>query len=161
MRAFSRLSGLLIALVATGVSAQITIPNIVQLPTEDFVWTWGRVTASGFDDPDRPEFTIQGNERDFRCLLTGSFRLGSRMRDFYEMREFEQSLLSTLYFIQDATATMNYYTQSNDLGWATLDCAVPDSEVSEDKAQQRLDRAVERAERVRDRRRSRQDDDDE
>jgi hypothetical protein len=83
------------------------------------------------------------------------------MRDFYQMREFEQSLLSTLYFIQDATATMNYYTQSNDLGWATLDCAVPDSEVSEDKAQQRLDRAVERAERVRDRRRSRQDDDDE
>ena len=158
MRAFSWLTVLLIALVSTGVSAQISIPNIVNLPTEDFVWNWGRGTRSTFEERDRPEFSIQGNERDFRCLLTGAFRLGSRMRDFYEMREFEQTLLGSLYFIQDATAAMNYYTQSNDLGWATLDCAVPESEVSEDKAQQRLDRAVERAERARDRRRRRDDD---
>lgn len=160
MRAFSRLGPLLIALVATGVSAQLSIPRIVQLPTEDFVWNWGRGTASGFDDHDRPEFTIQGNERSFRCTLTGSFRLGSDMRDFYKMREFEQSLLSSLYFIQDATAALNYYTQTNDLGWATLDCAVPESEVSADKEQQRLDRAVERAERAREKRRRREDDDE-
>lgn len=160
MRAFSGLSLLLFALFASGVSAQLSIPNIVQLPTEDFIWNWGRVTAAGFDTPERPEFTIQGSEAGFRCTLTGSFRLGSRMRDFYEMREFEQTLLGTLYFIQDATETLNYYTQTNDLGWATLDCAIPEeSEVSEDRQQLRLDRAVERAERARERRRSREDDD--
>lgn len=159
MRAFAPWSLLLTALVATGVSAQITIPNIVQLPTQDFVWNWGRVTAAGFDTPERPEFTIQGTESGFRCTLTGSFRLGSRMRDFYEMREFEQSLSGSLYFIQDATETLNYYTQTNDLGWATLDCAMPeDIEVSADKEQQRLDRAIERAERARERRRSREED---
>jgi len=159
MRAFRQLCLPLIALVSTGASAQISIPNIVQLPTEDFVWNWGRGRASGFDDQDRPEFSIQGNEREFRCLLTGSFRLGSRMRDFYELREFEQQLLSTLTFIQDATIAMNNFTRTNDLGWATLDCAVPESEVSEDKEQLRLDRAVERAERARERRRRRNDDD--
>lgn len=159
MRAFSWRSLPLIALVATGVSAQINIPNIVQLPTEDFVWNWGRVTGAGFDNPERPEFTIQGTEAGFRCTLTGSFRVSSRMRDFSEMREFEQSLNGSLYFIQDATETLNYYTQTNDLGWATLDCAIPEaSEVSQDREQQRLDRAIERAERARERRRSRDDD---
>jgi hypothetical protein len=160
MSAFIPRSLLLTALFATGVSAQITIPNIVQLPTEDFVWNWGRVTAAGFDTPERPEFTIQGTESGFRCTLTGSFRLSSRMREFEGMREFEQSLNGSLYFIQDATETLNYYTRTNDLGWATLDCVLPeDNEVSTDKEQQRLDRAVERAERARERRRSREDDD--
>jgi hypothetical protein len=161
MRAFSRLTLLLIALFATGASAQIVIPQIIQLPSDDFVWTWGRNSSSSFEQRDRPEFTIFGVERDFQCTLTGAFRLGSRMRDFYAMREFEQSLAGSLYFIQEATARLNYYTQSNDIGWATLDCAVPDGEVSEDKAQERLDRAVERAERQRERRRSREGTDDE
>jgi hypothetical protein len=158
MRGFSRLNLLLLALVATGVSAQI--PQIYTLPTEDFVYNWGRGTSSSFEERGRPQFSITGIERDFRCTMTGAFRLGSRMRDFYDMREFEQSLNGTLYFIRDAVDALNYYYQTNDLDWATLDCVIPQSETTEDKAQERLDRAVERAERQRERRRRRADSSD-
>lgn len=158
MRGFSRLSASLLALVTTGIAAQI--PVIYTLPTEDFVYEWGRGTSSSFEERDRPQFTITGVERVFRCTMTGAFRLGSRMRDFYEMRDFEQSLSGTLYFISDAVDALNYYYRSNDLDWATLDCKIPDNESTEDKAQQRLERAVERAERQRERRRRRSDDSD-
>jgi len=143
-------------LPTTGALAQLNIPTIIQLPTDPFVWNWGRSTRG--DQRDWPEFSIEGTERQFFCTMTGSFRLGSRMRDFYETREFEQSLNSTLYFIQDATAALNYYYSTNDLQWATLDCQIPEGEENADKEQERVDRALERAERARERRRSDEDD---
>ena len=145
------------AMLTTEAMAQLNVPTIIQLPTDPFVWNWGRSTRG--DQRDRPEFTIEGNERQFYCTMTGSFKLGSRMRDFYETREFEQSLNGTLYFIQDATAALNYYYSTNDLQWATLDCQIPEGEASPEKEQERVDRALERAERARERRRSDEDDD--
>lgn len=144
------------ALVSCGALAQLQLPNIVQLPTEDFVWVWGENVP--VDKRSRPEFTIQGGEQGFLCMLTGSFRPNSRMRDFYNKRDFEQTLGTTLYFIQDATAALNQLYLSRDLDWAIMDCAVPQGEQSEEKSQERLDKAIERAERQRDRRRAREDD---
>lgn len=138
--------------------AQLNLPTIIQLPTDPFVWNWGR-TMRG-DDRQRPEFTIQGIQQQFHCTLTGAFRLGSRMRDFYNQREFEQSLSSTLYFIEDATAALNYYYRQVELQWATLDCTIPEGEPTDEKTEERVDRALERAERARERRRSREEDDD-
>jgi hypothetical protein len=155
MRLLSHLGILLggCSILAGAVCGQLSVPVIVQLPTEDFVWSWGDTRP--IDDRERPEFTTTGGEAAFRCTATGTFKPGSRMRDFYNMREFEQSLNGTLYFIQVATATLNDLYLSNDLQWATLDCAIPETIEPEEAVQEQLDRAVERAERERERRRKR------
>ena len=149
-----QLSGLLAAGVFAWTAAlgQLSIPRIVQLPTEDFVYNWGQSTS--FDERTRPDFNLRGTEAQFQCTLTGSFRPSSRMRDFYNLRDFEQSLTGTLYFIQEATYTLNDLYLANQLRWATLNCIIPESIESESKQQERLDKALERAERQRERRRA-------
>jgi hypothetical protein len=77
------------------------------------------------------------------------------MRDYYALREFEQSLTGSIYFIQDVTARFNDLYVSNDLQWALLECIIPETVEPEDEIQERVDRAVERAERERERRRER------
>lgn len=158
MKASSLLGSLLAALVSARAAAQPNIPYIVQLPSQDFVWTWG--TQKGTDALARPEFELHGHEQNFACTLTGSFRPGSHMSDFSNLRDFEQTLNNTLYFIQDATTALNEYYRSVDLDWAKLDCIIPQGEISEEKEQQRLEKAVERAERARERRRERAENDD-
>jgi hypothetical protein len=157
MKAFKRLGTVLVAcaLAATGALAQLNVPRIVQLPTQDFVWNWG--TAATRDRLTRPDFELKGIEDRFHCSLTGAFKPGSHRRDFYELRNFEQSLSSTLYFIEDATSALNDLYLSNDLQWAKLDCAIPDLPEDEEKQQERVDKALERAERERARRRARED----
>ena len=146
------------ALTASAGMAQLAIPQIVALPDEDFLWPWGEVP--GIDDRNRPGFTVRGVERAFQCKLTGDFKPGSRMRDFYNQREFEQSLNANLYFIQEAVTRLNDLYLSNDLDWALLDCVIPESVAEEDELQEKIDRALERAERQRERRRARAADDD-
>ena len=159
MRGFGRLSLLLGAIVTGSVLAQVTLPRIVQLPTSDFIWNWGREPS--IDRQERPDFDIFGTEQEFRCTLTGSFQPGSRMRDFENLREFEHMLNTTLYFIQDSVDVLNAYYNANEIRWATLDCAIPEvTEADAEKTQERLDRALERAERERERRRRREQDDD-
>lgn len=142
------------AVTALGAAAQISLPPIVQLPNQDFVFTWGRVDA---DERERAHFHIDGREQQFFCRLSGAFRPSSRERDFYNLRAFEQSLIGTPYFIQEATYAMNDYDRSNDLDWAVLECTVPNVTEDEAKAQERVDRALERAERDRERRRAREE----
>jgi hypothetical protein len=131
------------------------MPPIVNLPTDDFVWPWGQLRP--IDNIEEPEFEISGVERSFQCTATGSFKPGSHMRDVYEARQFEQSLMGSITFIQTTTATLNNLYLSNDLQWAVLECIIPESVESEDEAQERVDRAVERAERERERRREREE----
>lgn len=158
MKAFSVLGSLVAAFGSTVALAQLNIPYIVQLPDEDFIWPWGE-PLRGNEDLLRPDFDIPGHEQGFWCTLTGSWRPGSHMSDFENMREFEQSLNSTLYFVQDATNAMNFYYRNLDLDWARLDCKIPEGgEASEEKTQERLDKAVERAERARERRRAQAED---
>ena len=157
MKAFGLLGSLLVALGSTVAAAQLGLPVFVQLPDSDFIWPWGQPNRA--EDRLRPDFDLQGHEQNFFCTLTGSWRPGSHMSDFENMREFEQSLNSTLYFIQDATIAMNTYYRNIDLDWAILDCKIPEpTEASEDKIQERLDKAVEKAERARERRREREED---
>ena len=156
MRLSSCLSPLLLgfALASGQAPSQLALPQIVQLPQENFVWTWG--STRSVENRRRPDFEFAGVESSFHCNATGGFKPGSHMRDFSNLRDFEQSLNSTLYFIQDATNTFNTLYLSNDLQWATLDCVIPEGTESEEKAQERLDKALERAERDRDRRRARE-----
>jgi hypothetical protein len=157
MRRFRHRGAVLVAcaIAATSAGAQLNLPRIVQLPEDDFVYTWGDNVS--VDDRTRPHFTIKGIERSFRCTLTGAFRPGSRMRDYYNQRSFEQELVQSIEFIQLGVARLNELYLSNNLDWAVMDCAKPRTEESEDEVQERLDRAVERAERERERRRAREE----
>jgi hypothetical protein len=146
-------------LAACGMTAavawgQLNIPTIVQLPTDDFIWPWGDLRP--IDDAQKPEFTMTGVELSFQCQAKGTFKPGSHMRDFYALRDFEQSLSGSIHFIQDVTARFNALYQSNDLQWALLECVIPETVEPEEEVQERVDRAVERAERERERRRERE-----
>lgn len=148
------------ALISPAVLAQISIPGaprIVQLPSDDFVWSWG--SAARVEDRERPDFEIIGIEQSFRCELEGSFRRASRLRDYYNLREFEQGLSSSFEFIQDATRALNYYYQTNELDWAIMNCVKPEGVETEESAEERQQRALERAQRARERRREREQDD--
>ena len=145
------------AAIAGAAYAQLNVPQIVNLPAEDFIWPWGDTRP--VDDLERPEFTVSGVERNFQCTAKGSFKPGSRMRDVYATREFEQSLNGSLYFIQAVTEALNSLDLSNDLQWALLECVIPQSTESEADIQEDLDRALERAQRERDKRRQREAED--
>ena len=142
-------------IAAPDARAQASLPTITQLPNHDFVYTWG--SNSGVDARRRPDFTITGFEDIFRCTLTGRFKPASRMRDYYELRQFEQQLSETLYFITDSTETLNSLYLNNQVDWAVLDCIIPEGVESDDETQQKLQKAIEKAERQRERRRARED----
>ena len=142
------------AAFAVGAMAQPSIPRIVVLPDQDFVWTW---RDGGADERRATHFSIEGREQQFFCRLSGRFRINSDMTEFYQLRAFEQSLIGNLYFIQDATNAMNSFEFSNDLDWALLECTIPDYTESEEKTQERVDKALEKALRDRERRRARED----
>jgi hypothetical protein len=142
------------AVMAGSAWGQLSIPQIVQLPTDDFVWPWGQMRP--IDDIEEPEFSFTGVELSFRCIAKGSYKPGSHMRDESNARAFEQALTGSIHFIQDTTAALNELYLSNELQWAILECRIPESIETEDEAQERLDRALERAERERERRRERE-----
>jgi hypothetical protein len=159
MKIFSHICGIVAAcLLAPVAGAQLGLPTIVQLPTEDFIYSWGDNVS--VDDRERPDFTIKGSELPFDCVLTGTFRPSSRMSEYYNMREFELALTLTLYFILDATQLLNDLYLDNHLEWAILDCVIPDSSDTAEREQERVDKALERAERQRERRRERERDND-
>lgn len=157
MLILTTVSLIVLALVPTDGMAQAGIsglPRIVTLPADDFVYTWGQ--ARGVEARRRPDFNVTGFERSFRCTLTGGFRAASRASDYYEVRQFEQELAASLYFIQDATEKLNELYIANQLTWAVLDCIIPETQESEAEAQEKVDKALERAQRERERRRERE-----
>ena len=157
MHKLGRLCLTLGALASATAFAQLTLPRVIQLPTSDFMWTWGRPPT--VDRQTRPDFTILGSEREFRCELKGEFRPVSRMSEYRTLRDWEFSLSGSIFFIQEATADLNILYQENELAWAQLDCRIPETgPEDEEKTQERVDRALERAQRQRERRRERDDD---
>ena len=145
------------ALAALPARAQFgtSFPGFFTIPKDDFTWIWGDLEER--DLKRRPDFDVRGGEASFRCELTGELRVSSRMQQ-PDIRQLEQTLTTSLAFIQESAQTMNILTQQLDLDWARLECKHP--EVDEDAAaeQERLDRAVEKAIRARERRRAREDD---
>ena len=149
---------LALVLASSVLPAQLQIPQIVQLPDDDFVYTWGN--NASVDKRSRPDFTVHGVEQSFHCTLTGAFKPGSRMRDFYNLREFEQALGGSIYIVQEGVARMNDLDLQNQVDWGILDCIIPQTVDEEVKRQEKIDKAVDRAERQRDRRRAREEKDD-
>ncbi len=132
--------------------AQFGFP--AQLPDEDFVWMWGRQNERAprrFED-----FSVNGSDGQFRCDLTGKMSVTGRMSP-QEIREMENQLRASLYFVQESASTMYQLDLLRELDWAMLDCRKHVSDETESEAQEREDKARERAERKRERRRARDD----
>jgi len=151
---FLVLVGLLASTYSGFAAAQVRFP--MQLPENDFVWTWGR--ANGLDDRRRfaEDFSVVGGEAGFRCELAGKMSL-ARGSTVTEMRDLENRLQTSLFFIQDTATLMYELDYYNDLDWAVLDCKKQEANETEADLQEREDKARERAERARERRRARDD----
>jgi hypothetical protein len=136
-------------------AAQLRLP--MQLPENDFVWTWGK--SNGLDDRRRfaEDFSVVGGEAGFLCDLAGKMSL-ARGATTTEMRDLESRLQTSLFFIQDTATLMYQLDYYNELEWAVLDCKKQEANETEADLQEREDKARERAERARERRRSRDDD---
>ena len=126
----------------------------VNLPRDDFTWMWGdhEMQRRGSRD-----FSINGSEASFRCELTGSLRLGSRLSTG-DIRQIENEIRTSLFFIQAAANMMAALDQRRELDWAMLDCAKPGEEdINSERAQQRLEKAREKAVREQAERRERRE----
>jgi hypothetical protein len=111
----------------------------VNLPRDDFTWNWGdfeRATNRKFTD-----FSVNGGEEGFRCTLEGKLSAGSHITPA-DIRDMENELGSSLYFIEASTNAMNNLDYQRQLDWATLDCDKPEAtEADAAKTQASLDKA--------------------
>ncbi len=154
-RIFTTILAVFAGAAATAVTAQLGgLP--MQLPSNDFVWAWGRAQRQG-EDARRgiEDFNVIGNDGGFRCQLTGKMSIAAGIGPT-EARALEDQLRSSLFFIQDSTYTMNQYDAVRYLDWAVLDCKKPESNETEADLAEREAKARERAERRRERRRARE-----
>ena len=96
----------------------IGFPGQMNLPQNDFTWTWGdqRSGRRGIDD-----FSIFGSEAGFRCDLKGKLRFGSRLSKM-GARKIESDLRSSMSFISAVAWAMNDLDTRRELAWATLEC---------------------------------------
>ena len=122
----------------------------MQLPRNDFRWTWGDLSNQRFED-----FSVSGMEGGFRCDLTGRLRAASSMSRM-EVRDFEQQLRGSIFFVQEAANAMYVLDTRRDLEWAVLECVKPQpTEADEEERAEREAKALEKAARERERRRAR------
>ena len=137
-------------IVCGGASAQFGLG--VQLPQSDFIWTWGSNRRSGAYD-----FSVVGSESSFRCDLQGKLRITASFGRT-ELRNLEAQLRSSMFFVQEAAYQMNVLENYGYLDWAILDCQRPVNEDTDEEIAEREAKALERAQRARERRRSRESD---
>jgi hypothetical protein len=130
------------------------LPGQMNLPRNDFIWTWGigNSVGEGYHD-----FSIIGSEGGFRCELMGKLRVGSRLSRM-DIMELERSIRDSMSFIQAATNAMYALEGRGELEWATLECARPEP-VAEDQEKQdrRKERSLERLRRKAERARARRE----
>jgi hypothetical protein len=115
----------------------------VNLPKDDFTWNWGNLERS--KDRRFTDFMSSGSEEGFRCTLEGKLSAGSRMAPS-DIRQLENDLSTSLYFIEAAVDAMNTLDYERQLDWATLDCDKPEpTEADAAKTQASLEKAKAKA----------------
>lgn len=147
-------AALLAAMVAPG-AAEAQFGGFVNLPRNDFTWVWGDQ-----DDAERGrgrDINVRSIDRGFDCTLTAALRPGNQMTTM-DIRQLENNLRTAMDFIYYSANTMYSLERSFDLDWGKLDCArMQPTEADEDKQQERVDRALERARREQAERRERRE----
>jgi len=96
----------------------------MNLPQNDFTWTWGN-QQSNRGGPD--DISMFGNDSGFRCDLNGKLRIGGRISRM-DLRSVENDIRSAMNFITAATYAMNDLDGQRALEWATLKCVKPQRE---------------------------------
>lgn len=134
--------------------AQFGFPGLLNLPDNDFTWVWGdRYDAEARRAPD---LSADALDLGFRCGLKARLSPASRLSTA-EIRQLENALRTSLYFIETAANTMYQLELQRNLDWAVLDCVKQEaSERSEEDQQEREAELLERAEKRREHRRARE-----
>lgn len=144
----------LVAMVVPG-AAEAQFGGFVNLPRNDFTWVWGDQ-----DDAERGrgrDINVRSIDRGFDCTLTAALSPSNRMTTM-DIRQLENNLRTAMDFIYYSANTMYSLERSFDLDWGKLDCArMQPTEADEDKQQERVNRALERARREQAERRERRE----
>jgi hypothetical protein len=144
-----------LAIALCGESAYSQFGNgFVTLPRQDFTWIWGTIREGEMRRSS--DLNATGSEQSFNCTLTARMSPGSHLTRT-DIRNIEGGLKTSLSFIQTAAQTMYQMEQGRELNWARLECIkFEESELDAEEAQERIDKAVEKAMRERERRRNRE-----
>ena len=149
------LAAAFLAVLALPDAAEAQFGGFVNLPRNDFTWVWGDQ-----DDAERGrgrDINVRSLDRGFDCTLTAALRPGNQMTSM-DIRQLENTLRTAMDFIYYSANTMYSLERSFDLDWGKLDCArMQPSEADEDKQQERVNRALERARREQAERRERRE----
>ncbi len=147
-------AAVLVAMVVPG-AAEAQFGGFVNLPRNDFTWVWGDQ-----DDAERGrgrDINVRSIDRGFDCTLTAALSPSNRMTTM-DIRQLENNLRTAMDFIYYSANTMYSLERSFDLDWGKLDCArMQPTEADENKQQERVDRALERARREQAERRERRE----
>jgi len=130
------------------------LPGFYQLPNSDFTWIWGADNELELRGPS--DFRSRGQESGFSCELTANLSPSNRLTQ-NEIRQIESQLGTSLAFIQESAYLMNDWEFGRQIIWGKLACVKPEGEDDPEDEQRRIDRALERAIRDRERRRARDD----
>ena len=145
---------LLAATVVPG-TATAQFGGFVNLPSNDFTWVWGDQ-----EDAERGrgrDINVRSVDRGFDCTLTAALRPSNQMTSM-DIRQLESNLRTSMDFIYYSANTMYSLERGFDLDWGKLDCArMQPGEADEDKQQERVNRALERARREQAERRERRE----
>jgi len=108
----------------TSASAQFSsgIPGQMNLPQNDFTWTWGSQRPNPRDLEDISMF---GNDSGFSCDLKGKLRVNSQISRM-DVRSLESEIRGNMSFVQAASYAMNDLDSRRELDWATLVCKKPE-----------------------------------
>lgn len=138
----------LVAALAVPVPAAAQIPGLYNLPSNDFIWRWGRAER----EREHGDFSARGTERGFQCEVRGDLSPSSRLTQ-PEIRELESSLQGRLDFVYAAATLMQELEYSRDLDWAVLECeksakstpSTPEEKAeNEARAREKMQREIER-----------------
>ena len=140
-------------LVGGGYSGAVPAQFGMNLPRNDFTWTWGDSIEN--IETRLSDLSANGSEGGFNCDLTAKLRPGSRYTPS-DVRQVENDLRVSLYFIQETANMMNLLDQRREIDWAVLDCkrpqqADPDSEKVQERLERQRQRMIEEQRRRRER----------
>lgn len=131
------------------------IPGFYNLPNSDFTWIWG--AANELELRGSADFHARGRESSFDCELTANISPASSYTQS-EIRQMENQIGTSLAFIQEAAYLMQDWEYNRVIMWGKLACTKLEIDPDAEAEQHRLDRALERARRDRERRRARDED---
>jgi hypothetical protein len=144
--------------LAANAQFSTTVPAYMNLPSNDFTWTWGVQREA--DLAQRPDMTVDGSDQGFLCKLRAGFSPSIDL-SYQQIQDYEQYLRTSGFFVSTVANEMQVLTNNLRVRWARLDCMHP--EKADQTPQEQAEREAklrEKADKKRERRRARDGVDD-